>query len=137
MTIENVFTRQDIAILLDNRKILIAEDEYFNYLYLETILRGSNVSLLWAKNGREAVDLFKNNPSIDVILMDIKMPGLTGVEAVHEIRSLNDKVPVIAQTAYAAVEDGDNYLETGFNDYICKPIQKDELIGKIKKLLQV
>lgn len=121
---------------LENKNILIAEDEYFNYIYLERILKSTQANLLWAKNGREAVDIFLAEKHIDLILMDIRMPGITGLEAFREIRSVDQKIPVIAQTAYSVMDEQEEFLTAGFNDYISKPIQKEELIGKISSLLK-
>jgi two-component system, cell cycle response regulator DivK len=136
-SVKKMLSKEEISTILDKRRILIAEDEYLNYMYLEKILKGNNVSLVWAKNGKEAVDFFKNDKSIDVILMDINMPGVNGIEAFHEIRMVDPGIPVIAQTAYAMQEDKELYLDTGFNDYISKPIQREELVIKIKYLLKI
>jgi CheY-like chemotaxis protein len=120
---------------LDNRKILVAEDEYFNFRYIERILRDTHVSLVWAKNGEEAVRCFTNDHSIELILMDIRMPGLSGIDAFKQIRSVDQAVPVIAQTAYSFADNEEDLLDAGFSEYIAKPIQKEELIDKIERLL--
>jgi CheY-like chemotaxis protein len=121
---------------LDNRKILVAEDEYFNFRYIERILRDTHVNLVWAKNGEEAVTCFTNDQSIELILMDIRMPGLSGIDAFKQIRSVDRVVPVIAQTAYSYADNEEDLLDAGFSEYIAKPIQREELINKIEKLLQ-
>lgn len=116
-------------------KILIAEDEIYNYLLLETILTRNGNTLYHASNGKEAVEIFRENLTIDVILMDIKMPIMDGITAFKEIRKVNTKVPVIAQTAYALDNDRTRLLELGFFDYIVKPVKADELIEKISNAI--
>ena len=74
-----------------------------------------------------------NNPGTDLILMDIKMPEIDGYEATRQIRSFNDKVVIIAQTSYAQTGDREKALEAGCNDYIPKPILKNDLLALIKK----
>lgn len=115
--------------------LLIAEDEYYNYLLLKAILTSSKISLLHAENGYEAVDIFRQQPQIDLVLMDIKMPIMDGIAAFDEIRKIRPDVPVIAQTAYALEQEKNQFLERGFNDYIAKPIRKDELLEKINNII--
>jgi two-component system, cell cycle response regulator DivK len=121
---------------LDNKKILVAEDEYFNFRYIERILRDTHVNLVWARNGEEAVSCYANDHSIELILMDIRMPGISGIDAFRQIRSVDKSVPVIAQTAYSFADNEEDLLDAGFSEYISKPIQREELITKIERLLQ-
>lgn len=118
-----------------NKKItiLIAEDDEFSFMYLERILKSDNITIIHAGNGVEAVDIMKSNPQITMILMDIKMPLMNGLVATQHIRELNPDVPVIAQTAYAFKEDKDEIFESGCNDFITKPIDRNELIRLIFK----
>ena len=113
--------------------VLIAEDNASNYRLFETVLK-NNYTLIHAWDGREAVTLFeKHNP--DIILMDIKMPVMDGYEAVSEIRKISDTVPVIAVTAFAFADDEQRIMESGFDDYVAKPINTSVLNDKIEKLL--
>jgi len=116
--------------------ILIAEDEEINYLYLEEILLDVNANILRALNGIEAVNIFKKNKNIDIILMDIKMPFMNGFEATRQIKSINPEMIVIAQTAFAEDEDISKAKDFGFNDYLTKPIKSDVVIDKIIKLVK-
>src|SRR5512133_1526764 len=100
------------------RKILIAEDDYFNFVYLEKVLKDAPIVILWAKNGQEAIEICKKDQTIDLILMDIRMPGMTGIEALRQIRLFNKDVPVVAQTAYSLDDDTMMLREAGFIDYI-------------------
>jgi len=89
--------------------------------------------LLHAQTGIEAVEACRLNPDIDLVLMDIKMPGMDGYEATRQIREFNKKVIIIAQTAFGLAGDRKKAIETGCNDYIAKPINKDELLALIQK----
>jgi len=113
--------------------ILIAEDLESNYQLL-SILLTRNYDVIWAKNGEEAVELFnKHNPSL--VLMDIKMPIMNGLQATREIRKISETVPIIAQTANAFEADHQNAREAGCNDIITKPIKSSLLLPLVKKYL--
>ncbi|WP_418728949.1 ATP-binding protein [Coprobacter fastidiosus] len=100
--------------------LLIAEDIESNFLLLKTII-GNRCRILWAKNGKEAIELYRNN-SVDLILLDIKMPEMNGIEALKEIRKLSADIPIIMQTAYAFDSDKDIAIEAGCTGFITKPI---------------
>ncbi len=108
-------------------KLLIVDDEEAVREYLNRILKDDFKTILFAKNGREALAVFKENRGINVILMDIKMPEMDGYTATREIRKINKEVVIIAQTAFAMQGDREKVLEAGCNDYIAKPIQKEKL----------
>ncbi|MFC2111547.1 hybrid sensor histidine kinase/response regulator, partial [Bacteroidota bacterium] len=116
-------------------KILIAEDEEISYRHLSIILKNIAKEIFHARTGIETIEICRNNPDIDLILMDIKMPKLSGYEATRQIRELNKNIIIIAQTAYALEGDREKAIESGCDDYISKPIDKDELMMKIKKLI--
>lgn len=88
-----------------------------------------------AINGKEAVRAVKNNPEIDLVLMDLKMPFMSGEVAASKIRIFNKNIPIIAQTAHVFPEHKIKALNAGCNDYISKPVNKDELFAKIQKFL--
>lgn len=119
----------------ENKKILIAEDEETNYLFIEAILEDTKVELLWARNGSDAVEIFNQQNDIDLILMDIKMPEMDGITATKQIRLTNTKIPIIAQTAYAMSEDKAKCLNAGCDDYLTKPISHKVLLSTIEKYL--
>ncbi len=110
--------------------ILIAEDDTFNYLYMETILKKS-YDILHAEDGQQVVEMCRNNPDVDIILMDIKMPKMNGLDATMEIRKFNKDIPIIAVTAHAQSGDYQKCLDAGCNEYIPKPLQKDFLYSKL------
>ena len=100
--------------------LLIAEDIESNFLLLKTII-GNRCRILWAKNGKEAIELYRNNP-VDLILLDIKMPEMGGIETLKEIRKSSTDIPIIMQTAYAFDSDKDIAIEAGCTGFITKPI---------------
>jgi CheY-like chemotaxis protein len=87
--------------------------------------------ILRAENGRIAVDLCLNNPNIDMVLMDLLMPVMNGYEATRQIKAQRPELPIIAQTAYAMADDRRKALEAGCDDFIAKPIGKEELLRKV------
>jgi CheY-like chemotaxis protein len=119
----------------DCKKILIAEDEETNYFFIEAILEDTMATLIWAKNGVEAVDKYKENSDIDLILMDIKMPEMDGLTATQIIRKISSTVPIIVQTAYALSEDKNKCLNAGCTEYLTKPINHRLLLTTIDKYL--
>jgi len=120
---------------LHGKTILIAEDDKSSYLLLKGLLKGTNVSLIWAENGVEALEIFISNPYIDLIMLDIKMPLMNGLDLAAEIRKTNKKIPIIAQTAYAMSEDKDNAIAAGCDYYIPKPISVTELFDILKTIV--
>jgi len=116
-----------------NLKLLIVEDDEASNLFISTIAKKISNNILHAKTGIEAINVCKNNQDLDLILMDIRMPEMDGYEATRQIREFNKEVIIIAQTAYGLFGDREKVVEVGCNDYISKPIKKDELLALIKK----
>ena len=108
-------------------KILIAEDDEASEILLGIGVKKISKEILKARTGVEAVKICRDNPDIDLILMDIQMPELNGYEATRQIRQINKDVVIIAQTAYGLSGDREKAIEAGCNDYISKPIKNDEL----------
>lgn len=117
-----------------NKTILVAEDEEINFIFLEELLTRTGARVLHAKNGQEAVE-YVNSYTIDLILMDIKMPVMDGYQASREIRKVKPDLPIIAQTAYVNSEDRDKAKAAGCNDFLTKPITLSKLLGMIKVYL--
>ena len=110
-------------------KILVAEDNNSNWLLVRAILKG--YELKHVINGQEAVDEMKNN-NYDLILMDMKMPIMGGLEATHTIRTFNKKIPIIALTAYAFETDREKAMAEGCNAFVVKPLKKSILEETIR-----
>jgi len=117
-------------------KILIAEDEETADLLLSIMLKDIGKEFLHTKTGYGAVEMCRDNPGIDLVLMDIKMSQMDGYEATKQIRKFNKDVIIIAQTAYALAYDREKAISAGCNNYIAKPIKKDELIEMITGLFK-
>lgn len=113
--------------------ILIAEDEESNYKYLTILLRLKGYAYIHAVNGLEAVDHCRQNPDITLVLMDIKMPEMDGLEATRQIREIRPELPIIATTAYAQTGDEHRILAAGCNEYLAKPIKSVDLMALIGK----
>ncbi len=118
-----------------NKSVLIAEDEDYNFLFLERLLKQTNLTIYRAKNGIEAIEQFKAHENLNLILMDIKMPEMDGITATKIIKQLNKQIPIIAQTAFAMKGDDEDLLSAGCDDYISKPINIGDLINKISVLI--
>ena len=108
-------------------KILIAEDDEGSAVFLSILVKPFCQEVLKVRSGVEVVDACRNNPDLDLILMDIRMPIMDGYEATRQIRKFNSKVVIIAQTAFALTGDYEKAIAAGCNDYISKPIRKDKL----------
>jgi CheY-like chemotaxis protein len=117
--------------VLKGKKILIVEDDFSSRLYLNKILEKSGVLLLNAGNGQEAIDIVMNNSDLDLILMDIQLPVMNGYESTKKIKEIRENIIIIAQTAYGLLGDEVKIYESGFDDYIIKPIYSESLIEKI------
>ena len=117
--------------------ILVAEDEDYNYQYIKHILGKQNVRLIHVTNGKQAVEVYKANPQIDLVLMDIKMPEMDGCEAAKQIKASQPKLPIIAQSAYAMEYELERLSGSYFDEYVTKPINVNELKMKIRKYVNL
>jgi CheY-like chemotaxis protein len=114
-------------------KILIAEDDEVSEMLFDRTLKIFSKEILNVRTGVEAVEACKQNPDIDLVLMDIQMPVMSGYDATLQIRQFNKEVIIIAQTAYGLTGDREKAIEAGCNDYMAKPIKKEDLMGLIYK----
>ncbi|NVO21662.1 MAG: response regulator [Bacteroidetes bacterium] len=119
---------------VENPLILVAEDDEFNYKFIEIILKKADYQVLRAENGAEAVHQCKNNADINLVLMDLKMPIMGGIEATKHIKEILPDMPIIALTAYVSSTDEYEALLSGCDEFIPKPINRDKLMGLIRKL---
>ncbi|RLD60742.1 MAG: hybrid sensor histidine kinase/response regulator, partial [Bacteroidetes bacterium] len=120
---------------LKGKTILIVEDEEYSLLILEEFLKPIGVSIITATDGLQAIQSCIDNPEIDLVLMDIQLPKLDGLEASRRIKKIKPDLPIIAQTANALHEDKQRALSAGCNDYISKPIDSDQLNIMVNKYL--
>src|SRR5674476_760642 len=118
-------------------KILIAEDDETSELFISHSVQKLSKEIIKVRTGIDAVEVCCSNPDIDIVLMDIKMPEMDGYEATRQIRLFNNKVVIIAETAYALKGDREIALTAGCNDHITKPFGKFKLISLMKKHLKL
>ncbi len=119
----------------DKKQILIVEDDEPSVFYLTEILNALNVDIKNVGNGQAALDITDTDYVPDLILMDVQLPVMNGLECTEKMRAKGISCPIIAQTAYAMIENKDRCLEAGCNDYITKPIIKEKLLQVVYKYL--
>jgi signal transduction histidine kinase/CheY-like chemotaxis protein len=133
----NVLLEPNVPISLGSEVVvLVAEDDNINYLLIEKILKSFDCKIIRALDGLEAVEFCKTNKEIDLVLMDIRMPNLNGYESFKQIRAFNKDIPIIAQTSYSFEEELTKIKELGFNGFLSKPIDKNQLHELIKIYLK-
>ena len=129
-------TPEDLA-KIKGARILLAEDSTTNRMLATAILKGAGYHVTAAANGRELLNALRAEP-FDLVLMDIFMPEMDGLQATAAVRAMTDergKIPIIAMTAYAVESDRESCLAAGMNDYVSKPIHKQELLQTVERWL--
>ena len=124
-----------VELLPEKYRILVAEDERYNFELTNTILSTYDVEVLHAWNGEEAVQMAEEKGALDLVLMDIKMPVMNGLQATRQIKEMFPALPVIAMTAYAQPDDREKAMSAGCDDYISKPVSIDQFMQIIRKNL--
>jgi PAS domain S-box-containing protein len=134
-TIQKIEAKLSSKYQWKNRTILVVEDDETSYKYLYKILRKAGLQILRAVSGYEAITLCDSQRHINMVLMDIQLPGLNGYQATQRIKEIRPELPIIAQTAHAMPEDKQKSLDAGCDDYISKPIKRQLLLSKIDQLI--
>ncbi len=119
----------------EGQTILIVEDDYSSFRFLEAVLKRTKATILHAVDGEDAIEICKTHPAIDLVLMDIQLPKVDGYTVTKKIKEFRKNLPVVAQTAHALEEDRTKSLKAGCDDYISKPINKNELLIILDKYL--
>ncbi len=119
-----------------DKTIVIVDDTKLNFVLLKTILRKTEANIVWLENGQEVIDYVKNLNVVDLILMDIRMPIIDGIEASKVIKKIAPQIPIIIQTASVMGEAYEDIKNSGCDDTIFKPIDSAKLINKIQKQLE-
>ena len=114
-----------------DKTILVAEDVAANYMLIEAVLGMTKAKVLWAQNGREAVEACIENDGIDLVLMDIQMPEMNGIDATKAIKKIRNNLPIIAQTAFSYSKEAQTIIEAGCLKVISKPLSPQILINSI------
>jgi PAS domain S-box-containing protein len=126
----------DATIDWRSKKCLLVDDNKDVLIYLNRILVDTGVDIITARSGIEAIELIKNNPDIDVVLLDMQMPEMNGIETAAEIKRIRPELPIIAQTAFIFEDDKDIILEAGCDACLIKPIRKDHLLTVMSSFLK-
>ena len=119
----------------NEQKILVVEDNYMSYKLLEAHLGRSNLKVLHAADGLSALKVFGENPDLELILMDIQLPGMNGLEATEKIREQDQEIPIIAATANVFDDDRQACMKAGCTDFVTKPINFPQLYELLEKHL--
>ena len=131
--IQNVAPADEKEMKIRNLKILVAEDDENSEKLITIAIKMFSREVLTVRTGVEVVEACRNNPDIDLVLMDFAMPEMSGYEATRQIRQFNKTVIIIAQTAYAFAEERGKAIAAGCDDYIAKPFKLNSLIALLKK----
>jgi signal transduction histidine kinase/ActR/RegA family two-component response regulator len=134
---DSIGSGSEIKNIIRKMKILIVEDDKASEMLISMAIKSFSKEVLKVTTGSEAVEACQKNSDIDLVLMDIKIPGIDGYEATRQIRKFNKSVIIIAQTAFALIGDKEKAIAAGCNDYISKPTNKDSLLAMISKHLAV
>ncbi|HAN00497.1 MAG TPA: hypothetical protein DCQ26_18035 [Marinilabiliales bacterium] len=120
----------------NSKTILVAEDEPANFLFIEKIIKPTQASIIRAENGNDALTMALENGNIDLVLMDIYMPGMDGYEAAEKIKDKRPNLPIIAQTFYESQIDQEKMDKAPFDAFIKKPININKLLVVLEKYLK-
>jgi PAS domain S-box-containing protein len=126
----------NVPINWSNKKCLLVDDNKDILLYLNRVLVDTGINIITCRSGAEALDIIKKTPDIDVVLLDMQMPEMNGIEATREIRNIRRDIPIIAQTAFIFEDDKDIILEAGCDACLIKPIRKDHLLTVMSSFLK-
>ncbi len=121
--------------ILEKQTIIIAEDEPINFMLLEKMIEPTRATVLWAKDGKQALAHYKANKGIACIIMDIRMPVMDGITATREIRRLDTDIPIIAATAFSLSNEREQCMEAGTNVFLTKPIDPKSLANILRSLI--
>lgn len=117
----------------EGKVILVVEDDEISLEFLKELFEPYHVKIISVYNGKEAIEICKSETGLDLILMDVQLPVMNGREAMQEIKKFRPDLPILAQTAFAMSGDRERYLAEGFDEYISKPINVQELLTLIEK----
>jgi CheY-like chemotaxis protein len=127
----------DTDAVLASKKVLIVDDDIRNIFAMTSVLEQQNMQVLSAENGKDAIDLLRKNPSVDVVLMDIMMPDMDGFDTMRAIRKIPTfkSLPIVAVTAKAMKGDREKCIEAGAWDYLSKPVDSVQMLSVLRSWL--
>ena len=134
--VKSMVTEQDSNLLnWSSKKCLIVDDNKDVLIYLARILTDTKIELLKARSGLEAIKIINEVPDLDIVILDMQMPEMNGIEVTKEIRKINKQIPIIAQTAFIFEDDKDIILQAGCDACLIKPIRKEHLLTMMSSFL--
>ncbi len=120
-----------------NYTVLVAEDDPLNYRYVELLLsRRTGINIIWAKDGQEAVNICNSNDSIDIVLLDLQLPHLDGIQSLKYIKEIDPYLPVIIQTANSWNSEEENCTKAGCDGFFNKPLDMDQVLDAMNQCLR-
>lgn len=125
----------DVVYSWEGKTIMIVEDNETSNIYFEAALRKTKANLIWAKNGLDAIEVVKKNEQLDLILMDINMPKMDGIEATRIIKSIRPEIIIVVQTAFILSGEERMCQEAGCDEFITKPIRLKYLLDTVNRYL--
>lgn len=120
----------------NNYHILVVEDDMMCMALIDEMLEETNIKISHAITGLEAVKICRKDNTVQLVLMDMRLPEMDGYEATHRIKEMRPELPIIAQTAYTLSDDRKKCLDSGCNDYLTKPFTQSSLLGAISQYLK-
>jgi CheY-like chemotaxis protein len=122
--------------ILKGKRILVVEDEEVNFYLIRDILENFQTLITWAEVGQLAIDLVRQGEEFDLVLMDINLPAMDGIEVTREIKKIRPNLPIVAQTAFALDSEIQNCFDAGCSGYVLKPFTMSELVKVVVKALE-
>ncbi|MCF8223491.1 MAG: response regulator [Bacteroidales bacterium] len=116
--------------------ILVVDDEPVNRLYFNALLEKLKYNVIEAENGKAAVEIYKNDQNIDLVIMDIKMPVMSGIEATRLIKNFDPEVPLIVVSAMTMAKEGVDAIEAGADRYLSKPVNREDFLSVVKSCMK-
>jgi len=124
-------TNQNPGYNFSGKTVLIVDDLMLNLILLEIYFKNTGASILFANNGMEAMNICLTNPLVDIVLMDIQMPVMNGLEATREIRKFNPGIPVVVISTYVHPDDKQRCFDAGCSSFLAKPCRRKDLLRTV------
>ncbi|MEI6748032.1 MAG: response regulator [Bacteroidales bacterium] len=132
----NLVTLQKVSYDFSGKTVLAVDDVSFNLCLIDIFFKNTGAQMLFAINGKEAVDTIISNPQVDIVLMDVQMPVMNGLDATREIKKIKPGLPVIAITAFVHTEDRQRCFDAGCVDFLPKPCRREDLLMTVNNFFQ-
>lgn len=122
----------------EHNTVLVAEDDALNFRYIELLLaRRTSIRIIWAKDGKEALNICREDDSVDIVLLDLQLPEMDGITTLKAIKKINPYLPVIIQTANSWNNEEENCIQAGADGFFNKPLNIDELLEFMEGCIEI